>query len=188
MPLTCSLIGNMVSNNWSVFVLVCWLFMAFVLMQSFTANLSAILTLDQLKFSFSQDYCVGYHNGSFMRNFLTETLNINTCMRGYISVKEFHEAMTKGSKNGGIDAIFDELPYMKLLLNRYKSHYKIVGPSYSTGGFGFVSTIFIHSLPFLFINYCISLHLLLSLMLGSSTQFTINRAFLEGDSQRYSRS
>ncbi|PIN16429.1 Glutamate-gated kainate-type ion channel receptor subunit GluR5 [Handroanthus impetiginosus] len=129
---------NMVLNNWSFFVLVAWLFMAFILMQSYTANLSAILTVDQLKFAFSDNYYVGCQEGSFMKEFLTKQLHISESrLRSYASADEYHKAMSKGSNNGGIDAIFDEIPYMKLLLNKYDSQYKMVGPTYRTGGFGF---------------------------------------------------
>lgn len=114
--------------------------MAFILMQSYTANLSAILTLDQLKFAFSDSYYVGCQEGSFMKEFLIEQLHISASrLRSYTSVDEYHKAMSLGSKNGGIDAIFDEIPYMKLFLNKYDSQYKMVGPTYRTGGFGFVS-------------------------------------------------
>ncbi|KAL7097369.1 hypothetical protein ACP275_10G140400 [Erythranthe tilingii] len=129
---------NMVSNNWSFFVLVLWLFMAFILMQSYTANLSAILTVDQLKFSFSDSYYVGCQEGSFMKEFLINQLHISPSrLRSYNSSEEYHKAMSKGSENGGIDAIFDEIPYMKLFLNKYDSQYKMAGPTYRTGGFGF---------------------------------------------------
>ncbi|XP_073318085.1 glutamate receptor 2.8-like [Primulina huaijiensis] len=129
---------NMATNNWSSFVLVFWVFMAFILMQSYTANLSAILTVDQLKFAFSDNYYVGCQDGSFMIKFLTEQLHISgSRLRKYASVEDYHKAMSKGSKNGGIDAIFDEVPYMKLFLKRYDSEYKMVGPTYRTGGFGF---------------------------------------------------
>ncbi|PIN14730.1 hypothetical protein CDL12_12633 [Handroanthus impetiginosus] len=129
---------NMVRNSWSFFVLVCWLFMAFILMQSFTANLSAILTIDQLKFAFSDDHYIGYHEASFMKKFLIETLGINESrLRGYASAEGFHDAMSRGSKNGGIDAIFDEIPYMKLLVNRYYPQYKMLPPTYRTDGLGF---------------------------------------------------
>ncbi|KAL3819522.1 hypothetical protein ACJIZ3_005427 [Penstemon smallii] len=129
---------TVVSNNWSFLVLVFWFFMAFILMQSYTANLSAILTVDQLKFAFSDNYYVGFQEGSFMKQFLTEQLHISESMlRSYSSAEEYHEAMSKGSKNGGIDAIFDEIPYMKLFMKRYDSQYKMVGPSYKAGGFGF---------------------------------------------------
>ncbi|KAL3819523.1 hypothetical protein ACJIZ3_005428 [Penstemon smallii] len=129
---------TVVSNNWSFLVLVFWFFMAFILMQSYTANLSAILTVDQLKFAFSDNYNVGFQEGSFMKQFLTKQLCIHESkLISYSSAEEYHEAMSKGSKNGGIDAIFDEIPYMKLFMKTYDSQYKIVGPSYKAGGFGF---------------------------------------------------
>ncbi|XP_047957108.1 glutamate receptor 2.8-like [Salvia hispanica] len=129
---------NMVSNGWSALVLVFWLFMAFILMQSYTANLSAILTVDQLKFAFSDNYYVGCQDGSFMKKFLVDQLHISASrLRSYASAEEYHQAMTLGSKNGGVDAIFDEIPYMKILLNKYDDQYKMAGPTYRTGGFGF---------------------------------------------------
>ncbi|KAH6835375.1 hypothetical protein C2S53_003226 [Perilla frutescens var. hirtella] len=129
---------NMVSNSWSFVVLVFWLFMAFILMQSYTANLSAILTVDQLKFAFSDNYYVGCQDGSFMKKFLTDQLHISASrLRSYASAEQYHKAMNLGSKNGGIDAIFDEIPYMKIFLSKYDSQYKMVGPTYRTGGFGF---------------------------------------------------
>lgn len=138
----CHFSGSLIRRKTSVFVLVCWLFTAFVLMQSYTANLSAIRTLDQIRFSFSEDHYFGYHQGSFTGEFLTETLHMNpTRLIPYNSVEEYHDAMRKGSNNGGIDGIFDELPYMKILLNRYDSQYKIVGPEYRTAGLGFVSSV-----------------------------------------------
>ncbi|CAA0809693.1 Glutamate receptor 2.8 [Striga hermonthica] len=129
---------NMVSNSWSFIVLVFWLFMAFILMQSYTANLSAILTVDQLKFAFSDNYYVGYQEGSFMKHFLINQLHISESrLKSYSSVEGYHKAMSLGSKNEGIDAVFDEIPYLKILINKYDSQYKMVGPTYVTGGFGF---------------------------------------------------
>ncbi|XP_047950152.1 glutamate receptor 2.7-like isoform X2 [Salvia hispanica] len=128
----------LVARKTSLFVLGCWLFTIFVLSQSYTANLSAILTLDQLHFSFSDDHYIGYHRGSFTYEFLTEKLSISPArLRPYSSLQEYHDAMRKGSKRGGIDAIFDELPYMKLLINRYDSRYKMKGPTFRTDGLGF---------------------------------------------------
>ncbi|XP_051150475.1 glutamate receptor 2.7-like isoform X2 [Andrographis paniculata] len=129
---------NLVSNKWSVFTLVCWIFMAYILMQSFTASLSAILTVDQLKFAFSENYYIGYHDGSFLESFLKDQLHINgTRLKSLGSLEEFDDAMMKGSKNGGVDAIIDVVPYMKLFLNKYEPRYKKVGPTYRTNGFGF---------------------------------------------------
>lgn len=131
----------LVRSKTALVVLVCWMFSAFAVMQSYTANLSAILTLDQLQFPFSDDHYIGYHQGSFTKEFLTDKLHVNvTRLRSYVSPAEYHAAMCKGSKNGGIDVIFDELPYMKLLLNRYYGRYKIYGPTIRTDGLGFVSS------------------------------------------------
>lgn len=129
---------NMVANQWSRFVLVLWLLMAYIMMQSYTANLSAILTVDQLNFRFSNDYYIGIQKGSFIKDFLIDRLHVNESkIKEYSTIEEYHDAMNKGSKNGGIDAIFDEIPYMKLFLDRYDSDYTIVGPTFRTDGFGF---------------------------------------------------
>ncbi|KAL3535325.1 hypothetical protein ACH5RR_003786 [Cinchona calisaya] len=117
---------NMVVNNWSRFVLVVWLFMAFILMQSYTANLSAMFTVYQLDFSLSDDSSIGCQTDTFVRDFLISRLNISESrIKEYSTIEEYHSAMSKGTKNGGIDAIFDEIPYMKLFLDRYDSDYRI---------------------------------------------------------------
>ncbi|XP_071909558.1 glutamate receptor 2.7-like [Coffea arabica] len=120
---------NMVSNNWSRFVLVVWLFVAFILMQSYTAKLSSIFTVDQLEFSFSEEYYVGHQHGSFTRDFLINELHLNESkLRSYTRFEDYHDAMSRGSRKGGIDAIVGETPYMKLFLNRYGSEYRMAFP------------------------------------------------------------
>ena len=132
--------GNMVANNWSRFVLVIWLFMMFVIMQSFTANLSSMLTIDRLaELSNTYEY-IGYQEGSFVKNLLVNRLNYSESkLKVYSTIEEYHEALSNGSSKGGIDAIMDEIPYMKLFLHRYPSLYTMYGPTYKTDGFGFVS-------------------------------------------------
>lgn len=133
------LTGNMVANNWGRFVLVVWLFTAYILMQSYTANLSSILTVDQLTPSPNKPACAGYQVGSFVQEFLL-SLNFNESkLHSYSSMTEYDDALSKGCKNGGVDAIFDEIPYIKLFLHKYGSKYKMVGTTYNTEGFGFVS-------------------------------------------------
>ncbi|KAL3535329.1 hypothetical protein ACH5RR_003790 [Cinchona calisaya] len=129
---------NMVANKWSMFVLVVWLFVAYILMQSYTAKLSAIFTVDQLNFAFSKDYYIGYQHGSFVHDFLINELYLDESkLRSYSTIEEYHDAMSRGGKKGGIDAIYAEIPYMKLLLNTYGSEYRIIGPTHKTDGFGF---------------------------------------------------
>lgn len=111
-------------------------------MQSYTANLSAMFTVNQLDFRYSGDYNIGYQEGSYVRDFLITRLHFSESkLKQYSTIEQYHDAMTKGSKNGGIDAIVDEIPYMKLLLSRYDSKYKILGERYRTDGFGFVSSL-----------------------------------------------
>ncbi|WOH01175.1 hypothetical protein DCAR_0520556 [Daucus carota subsp. sativus] len=125
---------NMVGNKWARFVLVVWLFMAYILLQSYTANLSSILTVSQLRPSADKPACAGYQEDSFVKEMLKK-MNIK-CI-GYTSMEKYDEALSLGCKNGGVDAIFDEIPYIKLFLRKYGSKYKMAGATYSTGGFGF---------------------------------------------------
>lgn len=119
-----------------------WLFIVLILTSSYTARLSALLTVDKLDdFKISKDHYVGYQQGSFVREFLVTNLHLNDSkLRGYTTIEQYHHAMAKGGKQGGIDAIVDEIPYVKLFLHRYGSQYKRVGPTYKSGGFGFVSS------------------------------------------------
>ncbi|XP_056166787.1 glutamate receptor 2.8-like isoform X2 [Syzygium oleosum] len=134
-----------IANNLTRLVLTVWVFVVLILTQSYTASLTSFLTVQRLtpKFVDVQDLLtnqlsVGYQKGSFVRGFLVRQLNFNeSSLVPYGSLEEFHEALSKGSKNGGVAAIFDELPFIKLFLARYCNEYKMVGPTYKTDGFGF---------------------------------------------------
>ena len=56
-----------------------------------------------------------------------------------MTLEEYHEALSKGTHNGGVAAIFDEIPYIKLYLAKFCSTYTMVAPTYKIDGFGFVS-------------------------------------------------
>jgi hypothetical protein len=60
-------------------------------------------------------------------------------LKPYKTPEEYDEALSYGSDNGGVAAIFDEIPYVKLFLAKYGPKYAVVGPIYQTDGFGFVS-------------------------------------------------
>ena len=136
-------------KDWSRFVLVVWIGFAVILMQIYTASLSSVLTVDQLQPTFdsvnelrTKGYNIGYQNGSFVKGFLMEQLNFTEShLIPYKTIEEYHKALTKGHKNGGVAAIFDEIPYIRVLLAKYVSHYMMAGPIYRTDGFGFVSSI-----------------------------------------------
>ncbi|KAK1399849.1 Glutamate receptor [Heracleum sosnowskyi] len=132
---------SMVGNKWAKFVLVVWLFMAYIIMQSYTANLSSILTVSQLRPSADNPVCAGYQEYSFVGDMLK---NMNIKRRNYSSMQEYDRALSLGCKNGGVDVIFDEIPYVKLFLHKYGSKYQTISSKMdcaaatsSTGGFGF---------------------------------------------------
>ncbi|KAK1550053.1 hypothetical protein Q3G72_012907 [Acer saccharum] len=138
---------ELVVKDWSRFVLVIWIGFAVILMQIYTASLSSVLTVDQLQPTFdsvnklrTKGYKVGYQNGSFVKGFLMEQLNFTESqLIPYETIKEYHDALTKGHKNGGVAAIFDEIRYIRVFLAEYVSHYMMAGPIYRTDGFGFVN-------------------------------------------------
>ncbi|KAJ7955738.1 Glutamate receptor-like protein [Quillaja saponaria] len=134
---------ELVAKNCSRFVLVVWLILAFVLMQSYTASLSSILTLDQLQPKYMSTnqliaggYKVGYQTGSFVGDQLLQkrlkfnALNLKPCS----NISDYHHAL----RNGSVAAIFDEIPFIKVFLKKFGSgRYMMVGPTYKTDGLGF---------------------------------------------------
>ncbi|KAI4353729.1 hypothetical protein L6164_002660 [Bauhinia variegata] len=134
-----------VAKKCSRLVLLVWLGLAFVLMQSYTANLSSILTLDQLKPSYPtidslirDQENVGYRHGSFIRDFLRDRLHFEESkLKNYSKMEDYCNALSKGTRKGGIAAMFDEFPYVKVFLKRHGSKYMMVGPTYRNDGFGF---------------------------------------------------
>ena len=151
--------GEKVVNNWSRFVLVIWIFLVLILTQSYTASLTSILTVQRLKPTFvdvneiiKNGYFVGYQNNSFVKELLKEQLDIHESkLKPYETLEEYHEALSNGTHNGGVAAIFDEIPYLKIFLANYPSKYTTVGPLYQTDGFGFVS-LSLSLLKFYFLN------------------------------------
>ncbi|GMJ07192.1 GLUTAMATE RECEPTOR 2.7, glutamate receptor 2.7 [Hibiscus trionum] len=138
---------DMAATNCSRLVLVVWIFLAFILMQSYTANLSSILTVNQLQATIPsirelRNCHVGYQNLSFVKDFLINQFGFKEAMlKPYGSVDDFQEALSKGSDNGGVSVIFDEIPYIRLFVAQYTTGYMMVGPTYRTDGLGFALPI-----------------------------------------------
>ncbi|XP_060672814.1 glutamate receptor 2.8-like [Ziziphus jujuba] len=140
--------GKKVKNNWTKFVLVIWVFVILIITQSYTASLATILTVQRMQPLFADinelrmNNYVGYRKNSYVRDLLTGQLNFNESrLKSYVSLEEFHQALSKGSKNGGVDAIIDEIPFFKLFLSKYCSGYTMAGPIYKSDGFGFAFQI-----------------------------------------------
>lgn len=134
-------------SNLSRFMVIIWVFVVLILTSSYTANLTSMLTVQRLQPTVTsvQDLLrnrdfVGYHKDSIVAYWLEEMGFRKETLLGYSTVEEYADALQRGSDNGGVSAIFDEIPYLKVFLSKYCEGYTMVGPTYRLGGFGFVSS------------------------------------------------
>jgi ionotropic glutamate receptor len=142
----CHFAGERVDSILSRLVVIVWVFVLLVITSSYTANLSSMLTVQQLQPTVtdihellkSGEY-VGYRNGSYLSDLLEGLGFDRTKMRAYENPDEFADALAKGSQNGGIAAVVHEVPYIKIFLAKHCKGYTMVGPIYKSEGFGFVS-------------------------------------------------
>ncbi|CAN6251081.1 unnamed protein product [Urochloa humidicola] len=125
-------------------VLVIWLFFLVVLKSSYTASLASMLTVQQLQPTVTNvdellktGQYVGYGRGSYIKGLLEDLGFDASKIKPYDSSEGYHNALSKGSKNGGVAALVDEIPYIKLFLAEHCKGYTMVGPIYKTAGFGY---------------------------------------------------
>ncbi|KAL2534714.1 Glutamate receptor 2.7 [Abeliophyllum distichum] len=133
-----------VVSNLSRFVVIVWVFVVLVLTSSYTANLTSMLTVHQLQPTITDIYdlikngeYIGYQYGSFIPGLLMDMKFDHSKFRYYSTSEEYDDALSKGSRNGGVAAIVDELPYIRSFLAKNCGKYTMVGPTYKTAGFGF---------------------------------------------------
>ena len=136
-------------SNLSRFVVIVWIFVVLVLQSSYTASLTSMLTLQQLQPDYTDIYDlmrrgenVGYKEGSYVKQMLEGMGFPDSKLKNYSSLEDYDTALSKGTKNEGVSAIFDELPYVKLFMAKHCNKYIMVGLIYKTSGFGFVSFSF----------------------------------------------
>ncbi|XP_057539249.1 glutamate receptor 2.7-like [Amaranthus tricolor] len=134
-----------VFSNLTRFVVIIWVFVVLILIQSYTANLASLLTVEQLqptitdiKELIKNREIVGFQEGSFVEQSLIEMGFDPSNLKSYNTTEQLHELLAKGTEKGGIAAAFDELPYVKVFLTKYRSKYTMVPPTYKTDGFAFV--------------------------------------------------
>ncbi|XP_009773887.1 glutamate receptor 2.7-like isoform X2 [Nicotiana sylvestris] len=125
-------------SNLARFVLIIWFLVVLILTSSYMASLTSTLTVEKLQPELlkSNEY-VGYQQGSFVARLLAKMNFDEDRLRPYSTPQECVDLLSRGSANGGIAAVFDEIPYVKLILAKYCSKYTIVGPTYKSDGFGF---------------------------------------------------
>ena len=126
-------------------VVIIWVFVVLILTSSYTASLTSMLTVQKLQPSVTdvtelqrRGHYIGYQEGTFIEPFLRKMGFDERKMRKYSTVEQYADALSKGSANGGVEAVFDEMPYLKLFLSQYCDGYMMQGPVYKTDGFGFV--------------------------------------------------
>lgn len=122
--------------------MVVWLFVALVITQSYTANLTSMLTVQQIEPTvdnvdslLNSNAMVGYSRGSFVRAYLETVLHFKSQnIKQYNLPEEYSQAL----RSKEITAAFLEVPWAKLFLAQYCKGFIIAGPTYKVGGFGFV--------------------------------------------------
>ncbi|KAI3732809.1 hypothetical protein L1987_64018 [Smallanthus sonchifolius] len=107
-----------------------WLFVVLVLVSSYTAALSSLLTVEQIELA-SMRGSIGYQSGTPIGGVVSRNLNFNDSrLKPYNTLEEFADALS----NRSVDAIVDEIPYIKEFLNRYPSGYSMVVSEVTTNG------------------------------------------------------
>ncbi|OIT38033.1 glutamate receptor 2.8 [Nicotiana attenuata] len=132
-------------NNLARLVVVVWMFVILILNSTYTASLSSRFTVQRLQPAITdvseliknRDF-VGCQEGSFIVDFLRKKGFDDSRIRTYTSPYDCDEALSRGSKSGGISAFYDVIPYSKLFLSKHCDKYMTVGPTYRTDGFAFV--------------------------------------------------
>ncbi|XP_043710299.1 glutamate receptor 2.7-like [Telopea speciosissima] len=130
-------------SNYSRFIVSLWTFAVFILVSSYTANLTSILTVEKLQPTvtnldtlYKDRKYVGYQDGSFVFDLLKSRGFEESRLRRLFTQEEYANALA----NGSVSAIVDEIPYINIFLSKYCRQFTIAGPTYRTGGFGFVFT------------------------------------------------
>jgi glutamate receptor, ionotropic, plant len=116
-----------------------------ILTSSYTASLTTMLTVQKLNPSvtdiddlLNNGYYVGFQEGSFIADELVKMNFDPSKLRSYSTPDEYADALSRGSDDGGVAAVFDEVPYLKLFLSQYCDGYTMTGPIYKGTGLGFV--------------------------------------------------
>ena len=134
--------GERLHSNLSRMTMVVWLFVALVIMQTYTANLISMLTVQHLGPTVtdvealkSSNAIIGHCTGSFLSKYLVDVLHFNANnIKNFNSIEAFAQAL----ETQEIAAAFLEVPLANLFLAKYCKGFTIAGPTYKVGGFGFV--------------------------------------------------
>ncbi|RVW42928.1 Glutamate receptor 2.7 [Vitis vinifera] len=137
-----SMHGGRQHSNLSRLVMVVWLFASLVITNSYTANLTSMLTVQRLEPTVvdvedlkRDNAIVGCSRRSFVVRYLVDVIGIK--MR---NIKDITSAdqYARDLRSGEVAAAFIEAPYAKIFLAQNCKGFAASGKTYKVGGFGFV--------------------------------------------------
>ncbi|PWA98365.1 glutamate receptor 2.5 [Artemisia annua] len=104
-------------------------------------TLTSLLTGEQFELA-TKGGIVGFHGGSFFGGVIINNVKLTDNMhKPYYSYEDYANALSKGEKHGGADAIVDEVPYIQMFLGRHSDDYAMLLSQPITSGFGFNSKL-----------------------------------------------
>ncbi|KAL5802814.1 hypothetical protein ACOSQ4_031119 [Xanthoceras sorbifolium] len=119
-------------SNLSRFVV----FVVLILTSSYTATLTSMITVQHIKLNSKENY-IGYQENPFIKGVISNLNFENSHLQPFSSPEEFADALSRGSKKGGVSAIIDEIPYIKIFLAKYSADYSMAGSMSISNGFAF---------------------------------------------------
>ncbi|CAF1715815.1 unnamed protein product [Brassica oleracea] len=121
-------------HNLSRFVVTVWVFAVLILTTSYTATLTSMMTVQQIRFNSNKDF-VGHLSGSLIAKMaLTSPRFRPTNIKGLNTSTDYAQALL----NNTVSFIVDELPYLKVLLGENLGKFLMVKAQCNTNGFGFM--------------------------------------------------
>ena len=143
-------VGEKPRSNLSRMATVVWLFVALIVTQTYTANLTSMLTVQRLEPTVADigslkynRVMVGCSRTSFVKKYLAGVLGFNS---DYIKNYSTPEDLSQALRSKEIGAAFLESAWAKLFLARYCKSFIAAGPAYKIGGYGFVRSFLLASL------------------------------------------
>ncbi|CAN8265693.1 unnamed protein product [Cochlearia groenlandica] len=121
-------------HNLSRFVVTVWVFAVLILTASYTATLTSMMTVQQIRFNSNKDF-VGHLSGSLIGSTALASSSLRAMRsKGLNSSEDYAQALL----NKTVSFVVDELPYLKVLLGENPADFLMVKTQSTTNGFGFM--------------------------------------------------
>ncbi|XP_057854605.2 glutamate receptor 3.4 isoform X1 [Cryptomeria japonica] len=124
-------------------VVIVWLFVILIVTSSYTANLTLLLTVDQIKPDFqgisevlASGVPIGFQAGSYAGEFLNKLGLTKDRLVPLQNVSSYTKMLYRGPKSGGVGAIVDDLPHAQLFWSS-QCEFKTYSQQFTSSGWGF---------------------------------------------------